>query len=111
MQGNAETMAANRLSYFFNMSGPSVTYNTACSSSLVAIHGAVQAIQSGECDWAIAGGANALLDPRYFIGRNESLSEPQGLQTGAPCLPTGTASPSTVAVTATSAAKAPALWC
>ncbi|KAM7454939.1 hypothetical protein BLSTO_04303 [Blastocystis sp. subtype 1] len=68
MQGNAETMAANRLSYFFNMSGPSVTYNTACSSSLVAIHGAVQAIQSGECDWAIAGGANALLDPRYFIG-------------------------------------------
>ena len=49
MQGNAETMAANRLSFFFNLTGPSITYNTACSSSLVAIHGAVQAIQSGEC--------------------------------------------------------------
>lgn len=68
MQGNAETMAANRLSFFFNLTGPSVTYNTACSSSLVAIHGAVRAIESGECDWALAGGANALLDPRYFIG-------------------------------------------
>lgn len=68
MQGNAETMAANRLSFFFNLTGPSITYNTACSSSLVAIHGAVQAIQSGECDWALAGGANALLDPRYFVG-------------------------------------------
>ena len=111
MQGNAETMAANRLSYFFNMSGPSVTYNTACSSSLVAIHGAVQAIQSGECDWAIAGGANALLDPRYFIGRNASPSEPQASPTGAPCRPTATASPSTVVATATCAARARASSC
>ena len=68
MQGNAETMASNRLSYFFNLTGPSITYNTACSSSLVAIHGAVRAIQEGECRWALAGGANALLDPRYFVG-------------------------------------------
>lgn len=69
MQGNAETMAANRLSYFFNLEGPSVTYNTACSSSLVAVHSAVRALQNHECRWAIAGGANALLDPRYFVGR------------------------------------------
>lgn len=70
MQGNAETMAANRLSYFFNMSGPSVTYNTACSSSLVATTAPCRPSSWGSATGPLPGGANALLDPRYFIGRN-----------------------------------------
>ncbi len=68
MQGNAPTMAANRLSYFLDLHGPSEVIDTACSSSLVAVHHAVSAIRNGECSWALAGGSNALLDPRYFVG-------------------------------------------
>lgn len=68
MQGNATTFAANRISYFLNQHGPSVTYNTACSSSLIAFHYAVQAIRNNECSWAIAGGSSILLDPRIYVG-------------------------------------------
>lgn len=67
MQGNATTFASNRISYFLNQRGPSVTYNTACSSSLVAFHYAVQAVRNGECSWAIAGGSSVLLDPRIYV--------------------------------------------
>ncbi|XHF30327.1 SDR family NAD(P)-dependent oxidoreductase [Corallococcus exercitus] len=61
--GNALTMLANRISYFFNFRGPSEVHNAACASSVVALHRAVQSLRSGECDIAIAGGVNVLALP------------------------------------------------
>lgn len=58
-------MFANRISYTFNFTGPSVTIDTACSSSLVALSQAIFAIRSGQCEAAIVGGANLLLN--YII--------------------------------------------
>ncbi|MEU5266062.1 polyketide synthase [Amycolatopsis sp. NPDC021455] len=61
--GSGHNMAANRISYQYNLRGPSVAVDTACSSSLVAIHLAASALRLGECDHALAGGANAVLEP------------------------------------------------
>lgn len=63
LTGVAGTMIANRLSYFLNVHGPSITTDTACSSSLVSVHQAVQALKMGECYLALAGGVNFLCDP------------------------------------------------
>src|SRR5918992_1289858 len=65
--GNALSVSANRLSYVFDLRGPSVAVDTACSSSLVAMHLAVRAVRSGECDRAVVAGVNALLDPEVSI--------------------------------------------
>jgi acyl transferase domain-containing protein len=56
-------MLANRVSYFFDLHGPSITLDTACSSGLVALHQACQAIRAGEVTQALVGGANLILDP------------------------------------------------
>lgn len=61
--GTATSIAANRISYFLNIHGPSVAIDTACSSSLTALHTAVKSIQCGECDSAIVVGSNLILDP------------------------------------------------
>jgi acyl transferase domain-containing protein/acyl-CoA synthetase (AMP-forming)/AMP-acid ligase II/pimeloyl-ACP methyl ester carboxylesterase len=61
--GNAHSIAANRLSYLFDLKGPSLAVDTACSSSLVALHLASQSLKAGECDRAIAGGVNLMLAP------------------------------------------------
>ena len=61
--GNAHSIAANRLSYLFDLKGPSMAVDTACSSSLVALHLASQSLKTGECDCAIAGGVNLMLSP------------------------------------------------
>ena len=53
---NDKDMAMTRISYKLNLRGPSMSFFTACSTSLVAIHTACQALLSGECDMAIAGG-------------------------------------------------------
>jgi acyl carrier protein len=55
-QGNAESILAARISYFLDLSGPSLAVNTACSSSLVAIHLACRSLQQGDCALALAGG-------------------------------------------------------
>ncbi|WP_280259872.1 type I polyketide synthase [Nocardia abscessus] len=65
--GNGYFMTANRLSYQFDLKGPSVAVDTACSSSLVAIHLACGALASGECDQAIAGGVNLVLTPAVGV--------------------------------------------
>lgn len=65
--GNALSLAANRLSYFFDWRGPSVAVDTACSSALVAIHQACNSLRTGECDLAAAGGVNLILTPHWSV--------------------------------------------
>ncbi len=68
MTGLAPSVGPNRVSFHFNFTGPSVAIETACSSALIAIHRAAEAIHSGDCEAAIAGGVNALLSPDTFDG-------------------------------------------
>ncbi|POZ61210.1 beta-ketoacyl synthase N-terminal-like domain-containing protein, partial [Chromobacterium alticapitis] len=58
---------ANRLSYFFDLQGPSLQIDTACSSSLVAIHQALQALRDGLCDQAVVAGIHVMTDPATTI--------------------------------------------
>ncbi len=55
---SSDASVANRVSYFFDFTGPSVGLDTMCSSSLVTIHQACLAIRNGDCDVAVAGGVN-----------------------------------------------------
>lgn len=64
--GTNSSILSNRLSYFYDLKGPSETINTACSSSLVAVHRGVQSLRSGEARMAIAGGANLILNPEFM---------------------------------------------
>ncbi|MGF7031547.1 acyl transferase domain-containing protein/acyl carrier protein [Paenibacillus mucilaginosus] len=77
---------ANRVSYFCNFHGPSITVDTMCSSSLTAIHLACKSLQRGECDVAVAGGVNLSIHPNKYLllaqgrfisgkGRCESFGE------------------------------------
>jgi acyl transferase domain-containing protein len=59
--GVAQSMAANRISYTFGLTGPSVVIDSACSSSLVAVHSAVLAIKNGDCDIAIVASADIII--------------------------------------------------
>nr|VFJ71878.1 MAG: epothilone polyketide synthase D [Candidatus Kentron sp. FW] len=61
--GMSHTVLSNRLSYTFDLRGPSFTVDTACSSSLVTTHLACRGLIDGECDLAIAGGVNIMLSP------------------------------------------------
>ena len=65
--GLYNALIPNRISYFFNLSGPSIPVDTACSSSLVALHDAAQALRCGECETALVGGVNLLCTPTHFI--------------------------------------------
>lgn len=70
--GTSGAAGAGRISYRLGLQGPAVTVDTACSSSLVAIHQACQALRLGECDLALAGGANAILSPATMITFSQS---------------------------------------
>ncbi|MFJ7085950.1 type I polyketide synthase [Streptomyces griseus] len=70
--GQAGSIAANRLSYVFGMSGPSLAVDTACSSSLVAVHLAVRSLRAGDCELAVAAGVNLVLAPDQWGPASEA---------------------------------------
>jgi phthiocerol/phenolphthiocerol synthesis type-I polyketide synthase C len=77
--GNTASIAANRISYLFDLHGPSIAMDTACSSSLVAFHQACQAIRSGETEQALAGGVSLHLHPYGFIAFSKAtMLSPKG---------------------------------
>lgn len=77
--GTAQSMAANRLSYYFDLRGPSMVVDTACSSSLVALALACDSLAAGRVDMALAGGANAVLAPDLTVALSEAkMMSPSG---------------------------------
>ncbi|RSL56874.1 hypothetical protein CEP54_008569 [Fusarium duplospermum] len=65
--GNGIAIMANRISYYFNLHGPSMTIDTGCSGSLVSVHLAAQSLRSGESSLAIAAGAGMILTPNTMM--------------------------------------------
>jgi acyl transferase domain-containing protein/acyl carrier protein len=65
--GNAASVTAGRLAYYFGFQGPAFVVDTACSSSLVAMHLAVSSLRRDECSLAIVGGVNLMLLPETFV--------------------------------------------
>lgn len=70
--GNAHSIAANRISYCFNLQGPSIAMDTACSSALTAVHLACEQLRQGVCDVALAGGVTVMITPDGFIGFSQA---------------------------------------
>lgn len=79
--GASSHSAAGRISYFYDFKGPAVSLSTACSSSLTAMNMAVDSLKSGQCDVAIVGGINLLLNPEPYVG----LSQNSGLSPDGRC--------------------------
>src|SRR6202790_4181946 len=77
--GCAHSIAANRISYCFNLRGPSVAMDTACSSALTAVHAACEHIRAGRGDTALAGGVTVIITPGGFIGFSQAaMLSPEG---------------------------------
>ena len=70
--GNAINAIAGRVAFALGLEGPAVAVDTACSSSLVAVHQASQALRSGDCDVALAGGVNVVVSPLSTIAASRA---------------------------------------
>ena len=70
--GNFLSILANRISYVFNLKGPSLAVDTACSSSLVALHLAVNSLNQGECTTALVAGVHLLLVPELWVNFSQA---------------------------------------
>ncbi|MBI4995371.1 MAG: SDR family NAD(P)-dependent oxidoreductase [Rhodocyclales bacterium] len=71
LTGTLHSVLANRLSYFLDLRGPSISIDTACSSSLVATHLACQSLRHGESDIAIAGGVSVIVAPELLVSMSK----------------------------------------
>ncbi len=77
--GNSLSIAANRISYLLDLRGPSWAVDTACSSSLVAVQQACRSLQAGECQLALAGGVNLILNSQLNkVFSNAGMLSPDG---------------------------------
>ena len=77
--GTGTSLISNRISWFFDLRGPSFTLNTACSSSMVALHEACESLRRGESEMSVVGGSNLILSPEMFTYlRHQGFLAPDG---------------------------------